>query len=165
MSQRGPLEQQPDEPGWWIASDGKWYPPEAATPAQAAPSPPATASGVRTQAFILTIGDIGVTPDVVVTPNGNGPLAGSQWIAMDMSRTERKIPSWAIVLAIIFALLCLIGLLFLLVKEDRTTGYVEVSVRSGSLYHRTQIPVSSQTQIMQIRQLVGQAQTLASQAR
>jgi hypothetical protein len=27
---RGPLDQQPAEPGWWIASDGKWYPPESA---------------------------------------------------------------------------------------------------------------------------------------
>ena len=31
-------------PGWWIASDGKWYPPESAqpaTPPPAAPQPPA----------------------------------------------------------------------------------------------------------------------------
>jgi hypothetical protein len=112
----------------------------------------------------LTIGDIGITPSVVVTPNGNAPLAGSQWIAMDMSRTEKRIPSWAIVLAVVFAFACLIGLLFLLVKEETTTGHVEVSVRSGDLYHRTQIPVFDQTQIMQVRQLVGQAQTLAAQA-
>src|SRR5436305_884812 len=26
---RGPLDQQPAEPGWWQASDFKWYPPEA----------------------------------------------------------------------------------------------------------------------------------------
>jgi hypothetical protein len=26
---RGPLGQQPDEPGWWQASDSKWYPPES----------------------------------------------------------------------------------------------------------------------------------------
>jgi hypothetical protein len=28
---RGALEQPPDEPGWWLASDGKWYPPELAS--------------------------------------------------------------------------------------------------------------------------------------
>jgi hypothetical protein len=27
---RGPLDEQPDEPGWWQASDHKWYPPESA---------------------------------------------------------------------------------------------------------------------------------------
>jgi hypothetical protein len=105
-----------------------------------------------------------VTRNWVVTPNGNAPLAGSRWIVLDQSRTERKIPTWAIVLAIIFALLCLIGLLFLLVKEDRTTGYVEVTVMSGSLTHVTQIPVRSEREIAQIRQRVHQAQTLAAAA-
>ena len=31
---RGPQAQQPAEPGWWIASDGQWYPPESAPAAQ-----------------------------------------------------------------------------------------------------------------------------------
>jgi hypothetical protein len=115
--------------------------------------------------YILTIGDIGITPEWIVTPNGTARLAGSQWIAMDMSRTDTRIPAWAIVLAIIFAFACLLGLFFLLVKEQRTAGYVEVSVRSGDLYHRTQLPVSNQVAVSQIRHLVGQAQTLAAQAR
>lgn len=35
---RGPLDRQPDdEPGWWMASDGKWYPPESAAPTEAVP--------------------------------------------------------------------------------------------------------------------------------
>src|SRR5437016_3122491 len=25
---RESLDTQPDEPGWWLASDGRWYPPE-----------------------------------------------------------------------------------------------------------------------------------------
>lgn len=41
MNQRGPQDQQPDEPGWWLASDGKWYPPESAAP----PVPPAAFAG------------------------------------------------------------------------------------------------------------------------
>ena len=67
-------------------------------------------------------------------------------------------------LAIIFALFCLIGLLFLLVKETYTTGYFEVSVNSGSLYHVTQLPVSHPANVAQIRSLVNQAQTLATAA-
>src|SRR3954447_18906368 len=27
---RGPRDTRPDEPGWWMASDNKWYPPESA---------------------------------------------------------------------------------------------------------------------------------------
>jgi hypothetical protein len=80
-----------------------------------------------------------------------------------MTRTETKIPTGAIVLAVVFALLCL-GLLFLLAKEKYTTGYVEVSVQAGNLFHATQIPVSSQYPVAQIRQQVSQAQTLAAAA-
>jgi len=149
---------QPPGPGWWLASDGNWYPPESATAAAAALAP-------KAGPYLLTIGDIGVTSDTIVTPNGTAPLAGSQWIATDMTRTESKIPTWAIVMAIVFAIFCLLGLFFLLVKERVTTGYVDVGVRSGDLYHRTQIPVSNEYQVSQTRALVAQAQSLAAQAR
>lgn len=123
-----------------------------------APVPPAAPPNP----YLLTIGDIGVTPDWVVTPNGSAPIGGSQWIVMDMSLTESRIPGWAVVMAIIFAIFCLVGLLFLLVKETTTTGYVEVSVTSGDLHHRTQVPVFSPESVVHVRQLVGQAQTLAA---
>ena len=38
---RGPQPTQPAEPGWWLASDGMWYPPELATPAPPTPEPTA----------------------------------------------------------------------------------------------------------------------------
>jgi uncharacterized protein DUF2510 len=117
-----------------------------------------------TEQFVLTIGDIGVSPHWVVTPAGTAPLAGSAWIARDMSRTERKIPTWAIVLAIVFAIACLLGLLFLLAKEDRTTGYVEVTVTAPGLQWMTQVPVSTQAQIARVRQDVAYAQSLAASA-
>jgi hypothetical protein len=31
---RGPLDQEPNEPGWWVGSDGKWYPPESVAPTE-----------------------------------------------------------------------------------------------------------------------------------
>lgn len=117
-----------------------------------------------TDPVVLTVGDITVTRHWVVTPNGNAPLAGSHWQAMDLSRTERKLPGWAIVCAIIFFLACLLGLLFLAVKQDHTTGYVEVTVESGSLRHVSQVPVTSVGQVAQIRQVVYQAQSLATEA-
>jgi uncharacterized protein DUF4339 len=129
---------------------------EIATGFKGAPPP-------LSKSFLFTIGDIGVTPTQIITPNGSGALAGSQWIFADTSRTETKIPTVAIILAIVFALLCLIGLLFLLMKEKITTGYVEVSVRSGNVFHKTQIPVNSQMKIDDVRQLVGKAQALAMQ--
>jgi hypothetical protein len=32
-------------PGWWLASDGKWYPPQTATPSPVPPPPPTSAPG------------------------------------------------------------------------------------------------------------------------
>jgi hypothetical protein len=111
--------------------------------------------------IVLSIGDIGVSRHWVVTPNGTAPLRGSSWIVRDMSQTQSKIPTYAIVLAIVFALLCLVGLLFLLIKEQTTVGYVEVSVQGEGVYHVTQLPVSNPAQIAQIRGLVHQAQSMA----
>jgi hypothetical protein len=57
---RGPSDVQPDEPGWWLASDGKWYPPESAPSATgwATPATVGTASAAwwdSTWFFVVTI--------------------------------------------------------------------------------------------------------------
>ena len=92
---------------------------------------------------MLSFGDITVMNDSIVTPSGTMPLKGAVWTATDMSRTEEKIPTVAIVLAIIFVLLCLIGLLFLLMKEKKTTGFIQVTVTSGGRHHSTMIAATS----------------------
>jgi len=133
---------------------------------QASGQPSPTAPTLTNQeAILVSIGDIGISQNLIVTPNGSAPLAGSQWILRDMSRTETRIPAWAIILAIVFFLACLVGLLFLLVKEKTTTGYVEVQVQSGSLLHVTQIPVSDAAGIAHARQLVTYAQSRAAATR
>jgi hypothetical protein len=157
----------PDDSGnlrWW---DGVQWTEHVQPAADAALSPqgsgaplPAGGSGQ----FLLTIGDIGVLSNEVVTPNGSAPLAGASFIFRDMSVSEQKIPAWAIVLAIIFAAACLLGLLFLLVKEEVWRGYAEVSVKSGPLQHMTQIPISSAEQLAYYRGLVAQAQSMAASA-
>ncbi len=141
-----------------------------ADPSPGNPDNPYSASSLSTpptsqEAFAVTIGDIGVSKHRIVTPNGTAQLAGSQWIVRDMTRTDTRIPGWAIALAIIFAFACLLGLLFLLVKERTMSGYVEVQVQSGSLIHVTQIPASDPRQIAYVRQLVAYAQSMAAAAR
>ncbi|MEU9672411.1 MULTISPECIES: hypothetical protein [Streptomyces] len=130
-----PLPESATQPG-----PGYGYPHGQPTmPGQYLPAPqgaPGQGGGVP----VLSIGDITVMNDAIVTPSGSMPLKGAVWTATDMSRTEEKIPAHAIVLAIIFALFCLIGLLFLLMKEKRTTGFVQVTVTSGGRHHSTMIP-------------------------
>ncbi|KJY22618.1 MULTISPECIES: hypothetical protein [Streptomyces] len=88
----------------------------------------------------FALGDITVAGDQIITPSGPMPLRGAMWNATDFSRTEEKIPPHAIVLAIVFFLFCLLGLLFLLMKEKTTTGYIQVTVTSGGRHHSTMIP-------------------------
>jgi len=115
--------------------------------------------------YVLVIGDIGVTGDgQVVTPNGAGPLKGSQWIVHDQTVRSTGIPAYAIVLAIVFALACLLGLLFLLIKEDKVSGFITVNVRTGKLSHTTQIPAVGAQTYPQVSALVSHAQTLAAAA-
>jgi hypothetical protein len=130
------------------------------------PEPPGGVVPAQQQAepFLVNIGDIHVSSHWVVTPSGTAPLAGAQWFFLDQSRTERKIPTWAIVLAVVFAFACLLGLLFLLVKEDVTVGWVQVSVRAGELTHVTHVPVASKLDIARAAELVQQAQALTAQA-
>jgi hypothetical protein len=139
------------------ATDSMSTPPAGQTSHERTDAPPAAPA-----ASVLTIGDITLTEDRILTANGSAPLKGSQWFVRDQSRTEQKIPTYAIVLAIVFALFCLLGLLFLLMKEKKTTGYVEVEVRSGDLRHATQIPVWSELAVNQVRAQVAQAQALAA---
>jgi hypothetical protein len=40
-ARRAPVNYQPNEAGWWLASDGLWYPPESQPTAAPPPPPPA----------------------------------------------------------------------------------------------------------------------------
>lgn len=115
------------------------------------------------ESYVLVIGDVGVTPHWVVTPNGSAPLRSAQWVVRDLSRTEERIPAYAIVLAVIFAFACLLGLLFLLIKERHIVGYVEVSVQAEGLYHVVQFPVAGPATLAWVHAQVNQARSMAAQ--
>lgn len=55
------MTDHPEGPGWWVASDGKWYPPETHPNYQPLPPPPPTtrgptASGIGTPRLAAIIG-------------------------------------------------------------------------------------------------------------
>ncbi len=93
---------------------------------------------------MVAIGDIGVSHQHVWTPAGQYPLKGTTWTAIDNSRTEEKIATIGIVLAIVgLFLICILSLLFLLIKDKRTTGYVLVTVNGPGWQHTASLPASS----------------------
>ncbi|MFE1175151.1 hypothetical protein [Streptomyces sp. NPDC058773] len=171
-----PQGGRPGEPGYGYPQPapqpqpGYGYPQEATQPAPppgfapAAPQQPVPGGfqpGAQPGGMALSLGDIAVTGDTIMTPAGPMPLKGAVWTATDMSRTEEKIPAHAVVLAIVFFLFCLLGLLFLLMKEKVTTGFVQVTVVSGGRHHATMIPVQSPQQVMFVLNQVNYARSLS----
>src|SRR5712691_9594210 len=119
---------------------------------------------VPDEPVLVTIGDISVTATRVFTPSGSVPVSEVSWNLTDMSQTTEAIPTWAIVCAIVFFVFCLLGLLFLLVKETRTQGSVQVTVTGKGFVHTTQIPVVSPAQIADLGARVNHARGLSASA-
>jgi hypothetical protein len=111
---------------------------------------------------LVTVGDIACTQTTVITPNGSHPLAGTTWIVANNSSTKEKIPTYAIVLAVIFALACLLGLLFLLIKERIVEGYVQVSVQGPNLFYATQVQIHDPQQVADVEQRVNYIRSLVA---
>ena len=142
-------------------AEGGYGYPQAVPPQPQSQPYPQTQPQVPYGAPMLTLGDIAVNGDTIVSPAGPMPLRGAVWTATDMSRTEERIPPHAIVLAVVFFLLCFVGLLFLLMKERVTTGFVQVSVNSGGRHHSTMIPVQSREQVVYVLNQVTYAQSIS----
>ncbi len=104
---------------------------------------------------LVQLGDISVTSTTIYTPVGPMPLKNSQWTIVDHWTVERKIPTWAIVLAIVGAfVVCLLSLLFLLAKETVYRGSVQVTVSSGGRSHTTFVPIYNHAQVNHVHQQV-----------
>ncbi|GAA1479955.1 hypothetical protein GCM10009624_03950 [Gordonia sinesedis] len=115
---------------------------------------------------LVTIGDITCTQYEVITPSGTFPIAGSQWAVTDMSVTTERMSQTGLVLALVgFFLVCFLSLLFLLMKDRQTTGYIQVSVRGrNGVQHVTNIPAFSPATMMDVSARVNYARGLAAMA-
>ncbi len=112
---------------------------------------------------LFAIGDITVTHTSVIVPHGRFPLRGTTWTVQDSTVVTESIPAWAVVMAILFAVFCLLGLLFLLVKEKRHSGFIFVTVVGPGLHHSVQLP-PGQANVAWATNLVNQARSLAAAA-
>jgi hypothetical protein len=90
--------------------------------------------------LLVQFGEIGISQHWLVTPVATMPLAGTQIQVADMSRQERVMPTWAIVLTVLGALFFLLGLLFLLVRETRVTGFMQITVWNGDVVYQSLEP-------------------------
>lgn len=118
---------------------------------------------VPVEPVLLQIGELAITRSTVFTPAGPIPLRGSQWSVQDQWLASQKIPTWAIVLAILgFFVVCALSLLFLLVKETHYQGTVDIGVSNGQQHYVARIPVYSQQQVQHIYQQVNYVRSLTT---
>ncbi|MBC7558617.1 MAG: hypothetical protein H7270_04540 [Dermatophilaceae bacterium] len=114
---------------------------------------------------LVQIGDISVDQHWVHTPAGWVPTSQATWTVQDMTLRAMVIPTYAIVLAIVTSVMtCLLGLLFLLIKEDRPTGWVQTTVHGPDIAHTTQVPVSRQEMVLDVCARVDYARSLTAAA-
>ncbi|WP_242903540.1 hypothetical protein [Actinomadura terrae] len=104
---------------------------------------PVSQGGV--EPVLLQIGDMALTSTHVLLPYGRYPLHGATWTVQDSTQVTDGIPVVAVVLTIIFVWFCLLGLLFLLMKERRYLGFVSVSVTGPGFHHTAQFPAGPQS--------------------
>jgi hypothetical protein len=113
--------------------------------------------------LLATIGDISVTQNWIYTPGGAYPLRGSTWTVVDMSHETEKIAKAGWILALVFVWFCLVGLLFLLMKERTATGYYQVTVQGDGFHYSTLVPADS-VHFAAVQDEVDYAQSLAAPA-
>jgi len=121
-----------------------------------------TAQYEQVEPTLVTIGDIIVSQNWVSTPSGQRARRDVSWSVTPMYQSTQAIPAWAIVCAILFFVFCLLGLLFLLVKEERTTGQVQVTAQAPGFLHVCYIPVSSMAQVHDVMARVDYARALGN---
>ena len=148
--------------GW----PGGYQQPAQVAPAQSFQQPqmfqPNNDALMSGEPVLVTIGDISVTSTTVYTPSGSRPLAEVSWTFTDLSTTSQAIPTWAIICAIVFFVFCFLGLLFLLAKEDKTAGSVQVTVHGPGFVHTSTMPVTSIAQVADINARVNYVRTLTA---
>jgi hypothetical protein len=160
FEQPAPAQPAPEQPGFEQPAPvqpAPQYQPTQSSQFQPLPANDPLMSG---EPIMVTIGDISVTSTTVYTPSGSRPLSEVSWAFSDMSITSQNIPTWAIICAIVFFVFCFVGLLFLLAKEEKTQGAVQVTVQGPGFLHTSTIPVSSLAQVADINARVNYVRTL-----
>jgi hypothetical protein len=81
-----------------------------------------------------------------------------------MSHYQERMSPAGIVLCIFFVWACFLGLLFLLMKEQTYSGYIQVTVQGNGFHYSTMVPVNHQGVAQSVTQAVNYARSLAAAA-
>lgn len=125
---------------------------------------PVNYGGGQPEQWLATIGDISISQHWVMTPTGPHPIRGSVWTVDDMSHYQESISTAGIVLTVVFVWFCLLGLLFLLMKDRRMVGYIQVTVHGSGFHHSAMIAATGPHIVVGVHQIMNHARALAAAA-
>lgn len=126
-------------------------------------TPPRSDVPASSEPVLVQVGELACTEHWLLTPGGTVPLRRMQFMVRENVVVQRRIPPYAIVLAVLFFLACLLGLLFLLIQEDVVSGSVEVTATGpdGFSFH-TSMPVSRPGDVVAARERVDYCRRLVA---
>jgi hypothetical protein len=117
------MSDTPQGPGWWLASDGKFYPPESAPGGAAAPGDPAPGSSPSGGYQAGGYPSVGY-PSPGGYPSGGYPAPGGSPYAVPYGAMPAAAPKWyENVAVVVIALFCCwpVGLAFVWMNTSWTT--------------------------------------------
>jgi len=79
-----------------------------------------------------------------------------------MSHQQEGVSPAGVLLCILFIWFCLLGLLFLLMKDRKTVGYIQVTVSGAGFHYATMVPATHSQTAYGVNQMVNYARTLAA---
>jgi hypothetical protein len=150
---KGPLDQQPNEPGWWLASDGKWYPPQSAAgqeqpPPPIAPAPSGGGNGFAVTALVLGIIGLlfGFIPLTFFVAGTLGVLALIFGLIGRRRATQRgmktRTATSGTVLGILSIVMAIIGLVILVTVINSTSNKLN-EISGGASPSKYKVQISS----------------------
>ena len=127
---------------------------------------------------MANLGDVQVYERVIVTPVGQWPMRGAQFLLAQQPQVVRRTTTAGVVLAIVSVVLALVtavftcggglifllGLLFLLLKDEQLAGPAIVLVRSAGQLYQAQVPLVAPSQLPWLVNNINYCQALAARA-
>src|SRR3954453_4511211 len=93
------------------------------------------------------------------------PIGQVNWTFTNLAQSTQVTPTWAAGCAVVgFFLVCFFSLVLLLAKEDKTTGWAQVTVQGPGLVHTAQPPVYSAFNVTDYAGRVDYARSLSAGA-
>lgn len=120
-----------------------------------------------TDQWLVSFGDVSVSRQWLAVSGRTVPLRGTTFEVADRTHLSSRIPTWAVVVAIVgFFVIFVLSLLFLLVRENVVAGQIDITVRNdeAGVHHTTPFRIMSSGDAADLHARVNYARQLVADA-